>query len=96
MLNLIKFIITLAFLILGASFAVINNSPVALDLYFIQTELPLSLVMLLTLGAGIILGGFFSLFFFFRLKKENADLRKQKQLVQQEVNNLRSMPLSGR
>lgn len=95
MLNLIKFLFALVFLILGASFAVLNNNPVALDLYFIQTELPLSLIMLLTLGVGIILGGFVSLFFFVRLKKENAQLRKQKALVQQEVNNLRSLPLSG-
>lgn len=96
MLNLIKLLITLIFLILGASFAVINNNPVALDLYFIQTKLPLSLVMLLTLGVGIVLGGFVSLFLFFRLKKENTHLKKQKRLVQQEVNNLRSMPLNDR
>ncbi len=94
MLNFIKLLAALIFLLLGAGFAATNNNMTALDLYFIQPTLPLSLILLFTLGIGILLGATVSLLLFFRLKKENANLKKQKQLIQQEVNNLRAMPLS--
>ena len=75
--------------------AVMNDAPVALDLYFFRLNLPLSLVLLLAIGIGIILGAVASLFFFFRIKRENSSLKKQSRLVQQEMKNLRAIPLKG-
>lgn len=92
MLKLIKLLLAVLFLILGAAFAVLNDQAVELDLYFVHTSLPLSLVLLLAMGAGIVLGSIVSTFYFMRLRKENADLRRQTRLARQEAKNLRKIP----
>lgn len=92
----IKLLLLLALMLLGASFAVINDAPVMVDLYFIRPELPLSVLLLLVLGGGILLGGLAGMFYFLRVKKENADLRRKSRLVHEEVENLRAMPVKGR
>jgi len=92
----IKLLLLLALMLLGASFAVINDAPVMVDLYFIRPELPLSMLLLLVLGGGILLGGLAGMFYFLRVKKENADLRRKSRLVHEEVENLRAMPVKGR
>jgi putative membrane protein len=93
--KVIKFILLVFFLIIGAAFAIINDQPVELDLYFLVTSLPLSLILLLATGVGIVLGAIVSTFYFMRLRRENAVLRRQSRLVEQEVKNLRTLPLSG-
>ena len=96
MLNLVKFVLVVLFLIVGAAFAVINDKPVDLDLYFVVVNLPLSLILLLALGLGILLGTVVGSFYFMRLRKENADLRRRSRLAEQEVKNLRNLPINGR
>jgi len=92
----IKLLLLLVFMIVGASFAIINDAPVVVDLYFATPELPLSLLLLLALGLGILLGGLAGIVYFMRVKKENADLRRKTRLVSEEVKNLRAMPIKGR
>lgn len=93
---LIKLLFVLVFLLVGASFAIINDGPVVVDLYFARPQLPLSLLLLLALGCGILLGGLAGSVYFMRVKKENADLRRKARLVSEEVQNLRTMPVKGR
>ncbi len=93
---LLKLLFLLVFLVLGAGFAIINDGPVSVDLYFLRPELPLSLVILLSMGLGIVLGGLAGMVYFMRVKKENADLRRKTRLVSEEVKNLRAMPIKGR
>ena len=92
----IKLLFLLLFMILGASFAIINNSPVVVDLYLIKPEMPLSLLLLFALGCGIVLGGLGGMVYFMRVKKENAVLKRKTRLVSEEVKNLRTMPIKGR
>ena len=92
----IKLLFLVLFMILGASFAIINDAPVTVDLYFITPELPLSLLLLFALGCGIVLGGLGGMVYFMRVKKENADLKRKTRLVNEEVKNLRTMPIKGR
>lgn len=93
---IIKFLLLLVFMVVGASFALINDAPVTVDLYFITPEMPLSLLLLLALGCGILLGGLAGAVYFMRVKKENADLKRKTRLVSEEVKNLRAMPIKGR
>jgi putative membrane protein len=90
-----KFILVVLFLVIGAAFAIINDQAVELDLYFLVTSLPLSLILLLATGVGILMGAIVSAFYFMRLRRENAVLRRQSRLVEQEVKNLRSLPING-
>ena len=91
----IKLLLLLALMLLGASFAVINDAPVVVDLYFIRPELPLSMLLLLVLGGGILLGGLAGMVYFLRVKRENADLRRKSRLVSEEIKSLRAMPVKG-
>lgn len=93
---IIKLLLLLVFMVVGASFALINDAPVTVDLYFITPEMPLSLLLLLALGCGILLGGLAGAVYFMRVKKENADLKRKTRLVNEEVKNLRAMPIKGR
>lgn len=92
----LKLLLLLAFMVVGASFALINDTPVTVDLYFVTPQLPLSLLLLLALGCGIVLGGLAGLVYFVRVKKENADLKRKTRLVSEEVKDLRAMPIKGR
>ena len=96
MLTILKFFLVVILLGVGIAFAIANSAPVRIDLGLIMPELPLSLVVLLAVGVGLLLGIFASAFYFMRIKKENADLRRQSRLAEQEVKNLRSLPISGR
>jgi putative membrane protein len=93
---LLKLLFLLGFMLVGASFAMINDAPVVVDLYFMRPQLPLSILLLLALGCGILLGGLAGSVYFMRVKKENADLRRKARLVREEVQKLRSMPVKGR
>lgn len=92
----IKLLFLLVFMIVGASFAIINDAPVQVDLYFTKPEMPLSMLLLLALGCGILLGVLAGAVYFMRVKKENADLKRKTRLVSEEVKNLRAMPIKGR
>ena len=92
----IKLLLLLVFMLIGASFAIINDAPVTVDLYFMRPELPLSLLLLLALGLGMLLGGLVGMIYLMRVRKENADLKRKARLVSEEVQNLRTMPVKGR
>lgn len=96
MLSLVKLIVAVLLAFLGAAFAIINDQPVQLDLYFVVASMPLSLLLLLAMGVGLVLGAMVSGFYFMRVRKENARLRRQANLAEQEVKNLRSLPINGR
>ena len=54
------------------------------------------MLMLGALGLGIALGMLASLFMLLKTKRENAKLRRKADLVNTEVNNLRTIPLKNR
>ncbi len=93
--QLIKFILAILFLIIGFTFALINHTPVLLDFYVTQVTLPLSVVILLAIGSGLLLGSVLSLFFFLRIKHENRRLKRQHDAIRKEVTNLRTLPVKS-
>mgnify|MGYP000930427920 CR=1 FL=1 len=96
MLKLIKLFLAVVFLVIGAAFAIINDQPVMVDLYLYTPTMPLSLLLLLGVGSGIVLGAIVSSFYFMRVRKENADLRRQPRQVEREIKNLHSLPANSR
>lgn len=91
--KLVKLILFLIILIVGAAFAVLNAGMVKLDFYFGITELPLSVVLIAFIAMGAILGVIACSGLLLRLKHENSGLKRQARLVSEEVNNLRTIPL---
>lgn len=93
MINLIKLLVALVVLTLGAGFASLNDEQVVLNYYFGSLEAPLSLVILGALGMGLLLGFVAGLTLWAGARRELSSLRRSARLAQEEINNLRAIPL---
>ncbi|MES9869531.1 MAG: LapA family protein [Sedimenticola sp.] len=91
--QLIKLIILLLLMAVGVVLTVLNSESVVLNYYFGSRELPLSVVLVAAVAFGALLGLVASLGGFFRLKRQNSELRRKAQLASQEINNLRAIPI---
>ena len=91
--RIITFIVLLLVTLLGLSFALMNAESVKLEYYFGSLEAPLSLVVVLAMIVGAALGVLASVGIVVGQKRELAKLRKAAKIANQEVTNLRSLPL---
>ena len=87
------FTILLLVALAGLSFALINAEMVTLNYYFDSLQAPLSLVMVISLALGAIMGVMASLWVVIGLKRELAKMRKAKKVTEEEIANLRSLPM---
>ena len=74
-------------------FTVLNAAPVSIDYYAGQSTMPLSLLLVIALSIGAILGVMASIGIMLRLKSENIKCKKELKLAENEVINLRRIPL---
>jgi len=91
--KLIKLMLFLIILIIGAAFAVLNSEVVRLDYYLSNVELPLSIVLIATMSLGAVMGVIACSSIILRLKHENSGLKRKASIVHEEVKNLRTIPL---
>ncbi|MES9965612.1 MAG: LapA family protein [Candidatus Sedimenticola sp. 20ELBAFRAG] len=91
--RILKIIFFLLLMAIGAVLTAMNSDNVVLNYYFGSRELPLSVVLVGAVAFGALLGLLASLGGFFRLKRQNSELRRKAQLASQEVNNLRAIPI---
>lgn len=82
-------------IIIGISFAGLNAEPITLNYYIGTAILPLSLLLVLVLISGCVLGLLGSVIPYFKLKRANRHLRQRLKLVEEEVANLRAIPLKN-
>ena len=74
-------------------FASLNTGAVTLDYYFGQTDLSLAALLVISLCSGALLGVFASFSTIIRFKNANTGMKKDIQLLEEEVYNLRRLPL---
>jgi putative membrane protein len=86
-------IVYLALIILGVSFAALNAGSVQVNFYFTTFTMPISVLIILVLGIGIIIGLILFMVKFWRLKADYRKLKNQHKLTEKEINNLRCIPL---
>ena len=91
--KLIYLIVALCIMVVGASFAALNATPVMLNYYIGQLDMPLSLLLVLTLGMGGLMGMAVCMSIMMRVQYENRCLKKQIKLGEKEIANLRTLPL---
>jgi putative membrane protein len=91
--RVISLILIAILVLLGLAFAVVNAKPVELNYFLASREVPLAMVLVLTLILGALMGIVFSLGLVIRLKRETLRLRRRIQQTEQEVVNLRTMPI---
>jgi putative membrane protein len=90
-------ILTYLFLILlvlfAFTFAGLNAAPVSINYYLGITQLPLSLFAILSFIVGGLLGLLTAFSIYVKLKYANRRLRHRLKLVEEELINLRALPL---
>jgi lipopolysaccharide assembly protein A len=91
--RLVSFILVFVLVLVGLAFAVGNARPVELNYFLATREVPLALTLVLTLAFGALVGVLFSLGLVIRCKRETLWLRRQVRLTEQEVVNLRNIPI---
>ena len=91
--RIIKLFFFLGLLVVGLAFHVRNDQLVTLNYYMGSIELPVSLLVISSLLVGALLGILASLTFVAKLKRENAKLARLVRVTEEEVNNLRAIPI---
>lgn len=91
--SIFRLILILAIVLTGLALHLQNDQPVTLRYYLGAIELPLSLVLVLTLILGAALGALASLPLIFRLRRQRRGLEKQLKNSARESKNLRITPL---
>ena len=85
MLGFLKFLILIILAALGAAFAVANSAAVQIDLGLYRPTAPLSVLLLLSLGVGLVLGGLASSVYYLRYKRENIALRRRRKIIEEQA-----------
>ncbi len=91
--RIIRFLLMVLVVMVGAAFAVLNAEPVMLNYYFGTTELPEALVLTGALMLGALIGVLAAMASGLRLRSELASLRRSHRLDRQEIDNLRALPI---
>lgn len=93
--RIFSYIILLLIIILGLTFAVLNAEPVTLNYYFGTGKISLSLLLVLCLGVGAVLGLLVASVPLIRLKKNNYQLKSQIKRAEKELQGLRSVDVKS-
>ena len=90
------FIITFYILLIlvGVSFAALNATSVQVNFYISTLKMPISVLMTLMLGIGMLIGFVLFLASYWRLKVEHHKVKHQLKLTEKEIKNLRAIPLN--
>lgn len=91
--RVVGLIFAIILIAIGLSFAMLNPQPVALDFYFGQSTLPLSLALVMALAIGAFVGVLVVVGIVFRQRWQLRRLNRQLSTVQSELSELRKLPI---
>jgi len=94
--RILLYIVFLLIVLLGISFAYLNADSVTFNYYLGERSMPLSLLLICSLGVGLILGFAVVLIAWIKLKAKNIRLKKRLKSAKQEIENLRAIPIRER
>ncbi|RMD78003.1 MAG: LapA family protein [Gammaproteobacteria bacterium] len=89
MARLIRFIFLLLVFVVGVAFTLRNAHPVKVDYYLGTAELPLSLLLVIALALGAVLGLVAGMAMVVRQRRRVAELRKAMGRKERELANLK-------
>jgi putative membrane protein len=93
MIGFIKFLFVVIIVAIGLAFHVKNDTMVTINYYLGTVDVSLSVVVIASLLIGALLGMITSLGMMVPLRRERSKLKKSVKTAEQEVSNLRSIPL---
>ena len=88
-----KLILVFAVLLFGLAFHLKNNQLIELNYYVGSIDISLSLLIVLVLCLGALLGVLASIPLIIKLKRQKMKLEKQIRNSEKEINNLRVLPV---
>lgn len=91
--RIVQGVFLFAIFVIALAFAVINADPVRLNYYLGSSELPLSLVLIVAFAVGAVMGLAVNLGRILRLRHVISQLRRAARITEQELANLRAIPL---
>ena len=91
--RIVMTIFYLLLILVGITFAGLNASIVQINVYFITFHIPISVLIILTFGFGVLMGFVLFLGRYWRLKAEHRRIKNQLKLTEKEIRNLRAIPL---
>jgi len=77
----------------GIVFASLNPDPVEVNYILGSIHLPLSVLIVIAVGIGLIVGLLFSIGVYLKLQRHIFQLNGKIKMAQQEVDNLRALPI---
>lgn len=93
MLRLLYISLTLVVIIIGVAFSVLNAENIQLNYYLGSVELPLSLVLVVAMIIGAILGILASLSLIIGSRRSTNKLKRSVEVAEKEIVNLRNIPI---
>ena len=90
------FLFLLILAVCGSILTQLNAEPVTFNYYFGSIDLPLTLLLSLVLSCGALLGLLFTLGMTLSARSGKRRLHRTLQLREQEIRNLREIPIKGR
>ena len=91
--KIINFLLFLIVLVIGFLFTMLNSSSVELNYYYGLIELPLALVAMAALLAGVLLGLFVEFGKLIKLKSELSKTKRKLKKSEEELDSLRTLPI---
>lgn len=91
--RLIGFLFLVVLVVVGLSFAVLNSQPVSLHYYFGERDVPLSMIVVLSLAAGALIGALVSAGLILRLRARIAQLRRKLRSAEKDAEQLSLLPV---
>ena len=91
--RILSTIVIFLLVLTGILFAVLNSQTVQLNYYFGSKEIALSLLMILVIILGTLLGILVSVGQILKARHDISRLKKNIQLAEKEVTNLRTIPI---
>ena len=87
--------LSLIIIIFGVTFAVLNAENIQLNYYLGSVEIPLSLILVLAMILGAILGVFASLSLIIGSRRSATKLKRSVEVAEKEIVNLRNIPIKN-
>jgi len=93
--RLIAILLFIIIFIAVVSFSALNPTPTTIHYYIVSLTVPLSIIVITSLISGLIIGTAITFSKIVTLRYENRQLKKKLTASEQEVNNLRILPLKN-
>lgn len=89
-------IFLLAVAVAGSVLSRLNFAPVSFNYYFGSLDLSLALLLLLVFSCGALVGLLLTIVLLFSARRKQRHLSRKLALCEQEIRNLRDIPIKGR